>query len=441
MSNLGQTLLIPAKGSSGLPVPSNNLVVGVGGSTVAAAAVASGGSVPGVATYGKFQAQTCNASGLGSFLTWACILPKTGDSAGDGKMRWCGAHATGGITMQQVYDDHVIGSDSPQYDAVKPGMAVVHVGPNDAASFTDQAAIDTKIAIVRQIYTALISQGILPVSMSCSPHNTYPDNVKNFNTSLSALASSMGLTYIDGHTPCANPDGTWKTNYNTAGTDPVHPSVIGAKAMGQVLRDGIDSLLPNVTPTLATTATDDSAAWLYKNGSFTDDGNGDFVPDGGMTQSATYWTQVANGCAWELGTRSGYDGKACRWNKTTDPGDTTWTSTGAGAPIIVIPNSHLIAFGFKAEVISASASTSMTFTGRHQTTSATNPFRLNIQNDTIHDGSVAPFVWYQEWTAPADFADDANTGKMRFINTITGTGTSTADMYLGQWTVRDRTVG
>lgn len=424
------------------PVPTNNLVTAVGDSITVANAAATGGTVPGVTGYGKYQAQTCNASGVGGYLTWACILPKTGDTAATGKMRWGGVHATGGMTVNQVLTTHVQGADSPLNDAIRAGICVICAGQNDAAAMTSQSAIDSRVADVQTICETLAANGILPVIAACPPNNTNPANIQNYNTSLAAKATQLGVTFVDFHTPCANPDGTWKTNYNGAGTDAVHPSVIGAVAMGQALRDALDSLLPATTPTLATIATDDAANYLYKNGSFTDDANADGVPDGGQTQTATFWSQTANGCAWSLGVRSGYDGKALRWNKTTDPGDSQLQSTGGGVvgnPIVGAVDGHALAFGFRAEIASWSANTRLEFACWKQLDATIKPLFLRLLTDALYTTPVAPFVWYQEWTVPTGF-DDADGGKFRLNMSAGGTGTNTIDAYVGQYTMRDNSV-
>jgi hypothetical protein len=424
--------------TGGLPVPANNLVTAIGDSVTVAAAT-SGGTAPSVASFAKYHGQLVNAAGVGGFLTWAAILPKTGESTGTGKLRWAGVHATGGATINQVHTSHVTGSDSPLFDNPKPGICVIAVGLNDAANFGTQPGIDSRVAEVSVMCDELIAGGILPVIAACPPHNGFPLTVPNFNTTLAAMAASRGLVYVDWHTPLANPDGTWKLNHNTNGTDNGHPSVRGGVVMGQVLRDAIDHLLPNVTPTLATTATDDLASYLYKNGSFTDDGNADGVPDGGQTQSSTYWNLTANGTAWTLGARAGYSGQALRWNKTTDPGTSTLQSTAAGTPVPLCLDGHTIAFGFRAEVASWSINTEFDIEGWKLLDAASKPFRLKIGTDFEYTLPIAPFVWYQEWLVPAGF-DDADGGKLRTNMQILGTGTNTMDAYIGQFTLRDNSV-
>jgi lysophospholipase L1-like esterase len=432
--------------SGGLPVPSNNIVTAIGDSITLASAVTSGGTAPGVTAYTKYHAQLVNSATpqIGGYLTWACVLPKTGESEGTGKMRWGGVHATGSITTNTILTTHIQGTDSPLNDSPKAGICVICAGANDLAALTTQAAIDSRIADIETMCDALVGAGILPV-IATPPANNNPGNTNlpAFVASLNTFAAGYmtGLICVDFFEATRAPGQvTWNTNYNAAGTDPAHPSVIGARAMGQILRDAIDALLPATVPTLATTATDDSANYLYKNGSCTDDGNADGIPDGGMTQSATYWSSTANGAAYALAPRTGFNGKAWEINKTTDPGDTALSGTGAGSPIIILTDGHDTSFGFKAEVVSWAAATRCDFGLWKQSDATTKFAQLRLGTDSLFSGTVAPFVWFQQFTVPAGYAGDANLGKTRLGITIGGTGTSTMDVHIGQITVRDDSV-
>jgi hypothetical protein len=442
-----RSLILPRTGNPARAA--NNFVTAIGDSITLAGAAATGGriteTVGGFAfSYSRMHAQLANASPVGGYLTWAAIVPKTGDSAGDGKLRWGGAHATVNLRTDQIWTTHIIGDDSPLNVRSKAGTCLIMAGSNDLAQICPSGTIvqnelNEAVVYIGKMIDALLDRGYFVALCATPPHNT-----ANNKTALAALlpnlvslAQRKRVLYIDTHTPVSDAAFGWGANMHQG--DGIHPSVLGAKAMGLAIRDALDPYLPNAAPTLSVVATDDAANMLYKNGSFTDDGNADGVPDGGQTQSTTFWGQTANGTAWTLGARAGYDGQAMRWNKTSDPGTSQLQGSGSNPPSPLGVDGHTITWAFKAEIASWAASTQWLHECWKVADSTIKPFRLNLQTDGAFTSAIDPFVWSQEWVVPSGF-DDADSGKMRPNISAAGTGTNTMDGYVGQYTLRDESV-
>src|SRR5436190_16019468 len=390
-----------------VPIPANNLVTAIGDSITSASGASTGGTVP-IATlaaggYGRYQAQLSTVAGVGAYFTWAAMLPKTGDTVALGRMRWAGVHATVNMRADQVRTTHLDGVDSPLNDLVKPGTCVVMAGSNNLPLISPSGSViqdqlDLALTDLKYMYTKLMANGILPIACQIPPSDTanYGAGVLALNDRIVKLAAAMHIPCVDMFTPAWSGTGaTWGSG-NT--NDGIHPSVTGAKLMAQPLTDMLHTVLPNSYPVLAVVATDDASNMLYRNGSFTDDGNADGVPDGGgPTQSATYWTQTANGCVWTLGTRTGFDGKALRFNKTTDPGTSELQGSGSAPPAPLEVDGHIIGFGFVMEIASWNANTFFQVSQWKVLDSTVRPFNVNIRTDGGFTSAIAPFVWYQEF--------------------------------------------
>lgn len=434
-------------GKVGLARPANNLVAGVGDSLTVASANTGGADYD-----SAFLLRTINPTGLvGGYLAWATILPKTGDSAATGKFRFAGVHATGGLTTAQVKTTHVDGSDSPLNDSPKPGMVAVLTGTNDLGTVSpggvlDTGALATWKASLKSIYTTLLAAHILPVACKLPPNgvaNNQPA-VTAMNTAIVQAAAEVGgLPVADLFTPCATGN-NWTAGYNV---DNDHPSVTGARAMGQALRDAVDSWLPSSTPNLVTTATRTGTGIIFLNGDQTTDGDADGVPNGGYTAEANgYWAQTANGTAWTLGARSGYSGQAWRWSKTSDPGDSQCQGSGAGGTVSpVLADGHLYEVGFTAEVASWSdATTRFTFDLIKVTDGSKVPFSVSIRKDSGFGSAVSRFVLFSTFRC-SDYGGGtgiAPSGTYRFLLTCGGADAANLiDWYIGQVTLRDLGAG
>lgn len=419
----------------GLPTPTNNLVAGVGDSITAA-----GGSAT--------AAQLSDAARVGAYQVWACILPKTGDAMGNGKMQFGGVYATSGFKTSQIHST-LVSTWLPALLARNPvpSFVLFLAGANDASSGIGGGGViengvfsPTNFAAWQAEYVAcidlLVDNGIVPVTPTLMPNNsaTYGTGVADYmNPWIRSYAAERGMACPEIWEALRSGNG-YAAGYNLDGT---HPSVLGAKVAGQVVRDAIDAILPDPAPTIVTSATQGDAEFVWMNGALTSDTDADNIPDGGATPTLDLdpWTITANGATLALAPRTIFSGNAWRINKTTDPGDTTIISgSTAGVP----PNpaaGNRVGVGLVCEVASWAVDTSIVLQFRKVTDSAVQQMSLNLRTDAAFTGPVAPFVWYQEAIIPASY------GGGRWSFTIGGTGTSTADLYLGQLTVRDMGVG
>jgi lysophospholipase L1-like esterase len=436
-----------------LPVPQNNLVVGLGDSITVASHNTAGA---GITKDYQFQPRLINTSGLvGGYLTWAAILPVTGQSVGDGRFRFNGTHATSGIRSDQILADHVNGTDSPLNDNPKPGIVSVMAGANDMALISNNnntvntTELDFTIAQLNAMYTALINADILPIACGVPPTNNanYQLACIALNDAIETNAAARGLQFVDVFeaaraVPGSTTNAQWATNHNTA--DGIHPSLLGAKAIGQVVRDAVDKFLPYSYPNLVTAATDGDADLIFKNGAFERDANTDNMPDGGGTENSGYWTFTANGAASSLGARTNYSGQAWRVNKTVDTaGNSQMQGSGSGTVDIDLVDGHAYDVGFVTEIASMSGTTTQYQITMVKVSDGTKvPFRLTLSNDATFSSAIAPFKFLRTFRC-SDSASGTpiTSGGYRFLITWghqTGTPTDNLlDTYMGQLTVRD----
>lgn len=389
----------------GVPRIVANTVSAIGDSITAA-----NGNYPGFAI--------TSSTGVGAYLGWASVLPKTGATMGDGRLRPHVTSATGGYNVSQIKTTHlpVILALSPL-----PAFCVVLAGTNDVLAMTSQSAIDTRLSDVASMYDALRAAGVTPVACSIPAYdNATPQSaIATYNAGIEALATARGIPYADFHTATADPS----TGYYLPGMrlDGVHPTGTGGKAMGQVLRDALESHLPATTPTLVTSATE-ASGWLWQNGAMLRDSNSDGTPNGGGTESATAWgrTSGAADASFSLVAESGVvSGNWMRVNKTANTATTTLLGNG-----ISVSDNHLIGYGalIKATLSSGAA---VTLQWYKSSNTSQREYGITLQG---YVGDIAPFVWYLEKTVPA------STSQVRPNLSISG---GTADVYLGQLTVRD----
>lgn len=412
MGNLGQTLLIPSLGRSGYAVtPPNNIVTAIGDSITLASAAGSGGKAPGVAGFSKYQAQTINGTGVGGYLTWACILPKTGDTSSNGPMLWGGVHATGGANTATVKTSHIDGTDSPANDSPKAGTCLVLVGANDVGAIAPGGVLDTPTlnawdTNVRAICSSLIGSGILPVLLYVTPNTGANAQVAitAMNLRIPIIAAALNIPYVDVFTPVATGT-TWTANHNF---DTNHPSVLGAVKMGQAIRDVVEPILSSFRPTLVSTATKANAEYQWSNGDMQTESSTTGVPQGGRVQQNSAWSWTAVLAVPTLGTRTGFEGKA--WTVTKPTGDATNTtalSGGAGSVPPQFSGSDTFTFGFIDEITSWDLSSQ--FNAQFSNAAQSEVYaRLKLETDTTYNSAVKRFVWYQTGVIPAGFGTNQN---------------------------------
>ena len=427
--------------------PRNNLVVGVGDSITVASHNTAGA---GITKDYQFQPRLLNPSGnIGGYLTWAAILPKTGDTVGNGRFRFNGVHATGGQTAAQIKTTHIDGTDSPLNDNPKPGICVVLAGSNDIGTIApgnvvNPTVVQTVADSVESIWDTLIAAGILPVAVSLPPSNGGSNNaVPALNAELSARASAKGIIFADVYTPCVGVAPSWAANYSPDG---IHPSELGAKAMGQTLRDAIDPVLFADLPNLVTAATDGDADLIFENGAMERDSNADGIPNGGGqgAEVSTYWTFTANGAASSLTPRTAFDGQAWRVNKTVDTaGNSQMSGSGSGGFDIDLVDGHSYEIGFVGEIASWAGTTTEWLIQLNKITDGGKvPFRLILENDATFSGAIAPFKMLRTFRCSnSAVGTPIPAGGYRFLivwGHRTGSPTDNLlDTYLGQLTIRD----
>lgn len=421
--------------TTALPTPANNLVVGVGDSITVASGLTAG---QGITPKRGFTMRTLSNS-VGSYMAWAAMLPKTGDAFGNGRFRYNGVHATSGLAVSDILATHINGTDSPLNDNPKPGIVVVMAGTNDIGAIKGgtrtQAAV---IADLRTIHTTLHAAGILTVACAVPPTNTSSDDatIRSYNTAVSAMASSLGIIFVDMHTPTVNVN-VWQTGYNF---DNAHPSMLGAKVMGQTLRDAIDSILYSGTPALVTSGADTASDLVYKGGANNTQSSTTGVPTGGPTPG-NYYTWTASGATPTLGARTNYSGQAWRINKSTDSGQTT--ATGSGASVLTLVDGRSYELGCILEVGSWSGTNTYLDLSMVKVTDGTKvPVRVQLLLDSTFTGAIAPFKWLRTFQcSDSETGTPIPSGAYRLNWTVghsTGTPTDNLmDLYIGQITLRD----
>ena len=360
----------------------------------------------------------------GSFYGWTLILPKTGDTFSNGSLYPGGQYATGGYNIAQIKETHL-----PQVLAAspKPGICIVLAGSNNLGLISDQASVDACLVDLSDIYAQLLAAKILPVACAVPTHNTWRDRVILLNTSIQAKATDLGIPFADFFAPTDNGSTGWIAGYEVDG---VHPSVTGAKAMAQVLRDVLDHYLAAPTYTLMTVTNEFTLTGLeWKNGVMVDDANADGIPDGGETQGATAWYVATGGADMQyslVGGDSNISGNWWRMNKVAQTANfSVYFAGGAGAAPI-LADGHNVAYGIVIKVDSVGgANTIIQILGYKLIDGAVRSFSVRLQGLT---GAVAPFVVYLEKITPASF------GKLRVSVEIL---TNTADLSIAQLTVRD----
>jgi lysophospholipase L1-like esterase len=419
-----------------LPVPTNRLIEGVGDSITAASHNTAGA---GITTNSAFAPRITTGVN-GGYLTWAALLPKTGDSAGDGRFQFQGVHATSAMTAASVLTTHVDGADSPLNSVPKPGIVVVLAGANDIAPIkTTPSLITAYEATMADIYDTLIAGGILPVACTITPTTLAADTatIVAINAVITNLAAARGLVLADLYT-ATNTGGVWTTNYNVDGA---HPSVLGAKVMGQTLRDAIDPVLYATPPNLVTAATDGDADLMWENGAMERAGTPTTLPAGGGqgAESATYFSLTAAGATSALGARSPFDGQALTIDKATDSGQTTLIGSGAGN-FITLVNGHTYDIGFRGEIESWSGTdTYWNMSICTKITGSNRPLDLTLRLDATYAAAIPPFIMFRQFKC--DDAGNFPSGAYRpNITWGHAAGSPTNNLiktHTGQWTIRD----
>lgn len=365
-----------------------------------------------------------NNSGVGSYFGWASILPKTGQSVGDGRFRPDIISATGGFSIAQIKATHlpVILAANP-----RPGLCFVLGGTNDLASLTTQPLIDAQVANLQSIWSALLQAGIMPVACTVPASTANGTPAKNLSTSIAAAANAMAIPLADFQAVTADSNGNWLPGLDSG--DGTHPNVAAGKLMGQVARNAADPYLPALYPPLVTLGTDKDGVLSWRNGCMQRDTNANGMPNGGQSETSDPWSVSTGGAdvTFSLVSEAGVaDGNWWRWNKSAFTATTQYTSSGGAGISPLIEDNHQVGLGFKCKVPTiGSTATVITVVGYKLSNASVKHASLTISGTT---DPIAPFAFYYEALLPVAFA------RMRLDISIAG---GTADLYIGQLTVRD----
>lgn len=420
-----------------LPTPASSFVAGVGDS-ITKAGLSNNPTDP----YPNFQ--LTDGGGVGSYFVFASLLPRTGQTAGDGKFRPYRIHATGGFTAQQIYQTHVqAGSGGILDQSPLPGVVVYLAGANDLATINQsgagfsQANLNTTMGWITLGWDTLLAAGVLVFACQVLPNNSAVNqpSIAPLNAAIVAAAAARGMTVLDFFIPLAS--GGVGPGYAVGmfTADGIHPTTTAAKIIGQVALDAVWPHLPQPPPELATTLNERSTHFRWLNATMRLDADSDGIPDGGEPPILDLdpWVFTANGTTLSLAPRTGFSGNAWHLAKASDPGDTQLTTTGGAAIEPTLTDGDAMRLGFVAEVPSWTVNTSLIVEGYKTTDSTIKPLRLNLRTDGVFTDPILPFLWAQDFTVPASF------GRLRLGMTFGGTGTNTGDAYLGQLTVEDLT--
>jgi lysophospholipase L1-like esterase len=357
----------------------------------------------------------------GSFRGWSLILPKTTESISTGKLMWAPTAAMTNQTIAGIKNTYL-----PQILALdpSPGICCVLAGSNDLGALD----LPNNIADLRSIYDQLLAAKILPISCAVPTNDALRDHCFELNSAITALALEMDLPFCDFFESTDDGSTGWIAGYSYDGT---HPTVTGAKVMGQLVRDTIDPHLLNETPTLITTANEGSLSgvhWL--NGTMMDDTDTDGLPDGGSPAQVTNSWEVQTGGAdttFSLVTEAGVvSGKWLRINKAAYTADLAMRNREVANNYFDYVDGHHEASAFLIKVDAVGGiDTNINFVGHRWSNAGVTSFSMSLIGIT---GPIAPFVFYKPYTVPAGF------GTFRMAIGITN---NTADVSIGQLTLRD----
>lgn len=127
-------------------------------------------------------------------------------------------------------------------------VVIVSANSNDVAAnegpVTDEQMLDN----VRKMIRLTSEAGAIPVVTSNLPSNYFfwrPEmrpaaDIIRINGKLRAMVDSLGVAYVDLHTPLATRDGAFAEEYTLDGT---HPNANGYVVMGPLIKSAVDSVL------------------------------------------------------------------------------------------------------------------------------------------------------------------------------------------------------
>jgi len=321
---LGLGLHLGRTGIAGAsPYAPNNYVGMIGASSVAA-----GGDL-------DHLAALVSGTNVAGVQFWATMLS-------DGGLCWAGCSATGGYTVEQVYDEHwpIMRDATP-----KRGFVGFYAGTNDTDALAPSgtpspAAIAARIAFVSDFIDEARANGQVPFVVAPQPNESSVEGIAAmpaWRLALIDLCAEKNAIFADVFAALGDPDtGLWLDDTYTEDGDPtsLHIGPIGGPLAGQAIADALmPHRNPNHNPRLVS-AGDETDNWLWQGGRFANDGNANGRPDGGGTGLATdAWGAASNDAALSLEPGTGdIDGNWLVMTKTGSDTSSSASLTPTTAP-------------------------------------------------------------------------------------------------------------
>jgi GDSL-like Lipase/Acylhydrolase family len=304
-----------------------------------------------------------------------------------------------------------------------PGICCVLAGTNDLAGLN----LPVNIANLRSIYEQLLAVKILPIACAVPTNNTNRAHCPDLNDAIATLALEMDLPFCDFFEVTDNGVDGWIENYSDDG---IHPTVAGAKVMGQLVRDTIDPRLLNIVPELITVENEESLSGIMMlNGIMVDDTDADGKPNGGCTAPVTNSWQAFTGgpdTSFSLVEDEGVvSGKWWRMNKTAYTANLQVWQYDSVNNHLILPDNHHMGFGFMFKVDAVGGINTDIVLQCYKWSGGATAFTLALKGI---EGTIAPFVFYKPYTVPVGFST------ARYSIQINA---NTADISIGQLTTRD----
>lgn len=224
-----------------------------------------------------------------NWLVQLCIASR-------GRLRYDGAYATGGYTLEQIRTVHL---PSVLAKSPAPGACFIHGvgndligGASDGASFVFANAV----ASWRSIVASLIANGIAPIAMTVAPfygatttHPTIRNNTFKWNSWIRQECDRRGIMLVDYYSAVTDIQGGYKTGLDSG--DAVHPNGAGYKVISdKIINDGLLHAFPPGSTRNAKSGYDGTNLWNaggINAGIFATDANSDGLADGGLTATGT----------------------------------------------------------------------------------------------------------------------------------------------------------
>ncbi len=127
-------------------------------------------------------------------------------------------------------------------------VVIVSANSNDVAANEGPVTDEQMVANIEKMIELSREAGAVPVVTSNLPSNYFfwrtemrpAADIIRVNGKVKALADSLGVAYVDLHTPLADADGAFAEQYTLDGA---HPNAAGYVVMGPLIKAAVDSVL------------------------------------------------------------------------------------------------------------------------------------------------------------------------------------------------------